>query len=206
MSTMKKAKRATSVLGLRRRSLELPADLRDAFGEPEACGTWFVWGKSGSGKSSFVMHLARALSHHERVLYESLEEGTSLSFQHLLARSQMQRCGGNFLVAQDTLEEMKERLRKRRSPRVIIIDSIQYTGMSWTDYRKLVDEFADRLFVIISQVRGTQPADRMAMRVMYDAMLKIYVEGYRAHSKGRFRGPRGYYTIWEEGSRMYWGE
>ncbi len=41
---------------------------------------------------------------------------------------------------------------------------------------------------------------------MYDASLKIFVEGFRAISKGRFIGPKGYYTVWEEGAERYWGK
>lgn len=36
---------------------------------------------------------------------------------------------------------------------------------------------------------------------MYDADLKIYIEGYVAFSKGRYIGDTGRYVIWEEGAR-----
>lgn len=70
----------------------------------------------------------------------------------------------------------------------------------------LVGEFPRHLFVFSCQARGNKPDGRTANRIMYDAMLKIWVEGYRAHSKGRFLGPRGWLDIWEEGSKDYWGE
>ena len=44
-----------------------------------------------------------------------------------------------------------------------------------------------------------------AKKVMFDATLKIYVEGFKAFSKGRFIGPTGEYTIWQEGAERYWG-
>lgn len=40
---------------------------------------------------------------------------------------------------------------------------------------------------------------------MYDASLKVWVEGYTAFSKGRFIGETGKYTIWQEGADRYWG-
>jgi len=40
---------------------------------------------------------------------------------------------------------------------------------------------------------------------MYTADLKIWVEGYRAFSKGRTFGELGYYTIWPERAEAYWG-
>ena len=39
---------------------------------------------------------------------------------------------------------------------------------------------------------------------MYDADLKIWVEGYVAFSKGRYQGATGEYTIWEKGAYDYW--
>ena len=43
-----------------------------------------------------------------------------------------------------------------------------------------------------------------ATSVMYDADLKIWVEGYVAFSKGRYQGATGEYTIWEKGAYDYW--
>jgi hypothetical protein len=45
-----------------------------------------------------------------------------------------------------------------------------------------------------------------AKKVRYDACLKIYVEKFRAFSKGRFIGEKGYYNIWKEEAEKHWGE
>ena len=42
--------------------------------------------------------------------------------------------------------------------------------------------------------------------MMYDADLKIWVEGYTAFSKGRFIGETGKYTVWARGAAEYWGD
>lgn len=41
---------------------------------------------------------------------------------------------------------------------------------------------------------------------MYDATLKIWVEGFKAFSKGRFIGDTGEYTIWGEGAEKVLGK
>lgn len=51
----------------------------------------------------------------------------------------------------------------------------------------------------------SNPAGKAAKSVMYDASLKIWVEGYKAISKGRFIGKTGEYVIWDDGARGYWG-
>lgn len=194
------------IFRMKKETFDLSVEWRAAFGEPEKCGTWFVWGQSGNGKSSFLMQLARELCRHGRVIYDSLEEGTSLSFQEQLRRHDMAEVNGRLLIVVEDMETLRARLRKRRSPRMVIIDSLQYAGLSFEDYMSLVEEFPRHLFVFSCQARGNKPDGRTANRIMYDAMLKIWVEGYRAHSKGRFLGPRGWIDIWEEGARKYWVE
>lgn len=46
---------------------------------------------------------------------------------------------------------------------------------------------------------------RTAVSAMFSASLKIWVEGYRAISKGRYFGEQGYYTVWKERADKYWG-
>ena len=88
----------------------------------------------------------------------------------------------------------------------MVIDSFQYTQMSFKDYQEFKNRHRDKLIIFISQADGNRPSGRTAVSVMYDATLKIWVEGYRAISKGRYFGSKGYYTIWEERAKVYWGE
>lgn len=193
------------VFGMKKETFELSDEWRLAFGEPERCGTWFVWGNSGNGKSSFMVQLAKELCRSGRVIYNSLEEGFSLSFQSQLRRHGMHEVNRELLIVTEDMETLKARLRKRRSPRVVIIDSLQYTGLDFPAYLELTAEFPRHLFVFSCQARGSKPDGRTACRIMYDSMLKVWVEGYRAHSKGRFLGERGWINIWDKGAESYWG-
>ena len=100
-----------------------------------------------------------------------------------------------------------ERVAKPKSADVFVIDTIQYFGeeVRFKQYLKLRRDNPGKLFIYISHLKGKQPDGKAAMKVMRDSSLKIWVEGYRAISKGRYIGPRGYYTIWEEGASRYWG-
>lgn len=192
------------IYGMRKETFSLSEEWRAAFGSPETCGTWFVWGNSGNGKSSFMVQLAKELCRFGKVIYDSLEEGLSLSFQEQLRRHAMHEVNRELLIVIEDMETLRARLRKRRSPRVVIIDSLQYTGLDFAGYRELVEEFPRHLFIFSCQARGSKPDGRSASRIMYDSMLKIWVEGYRAHSKGRFIGEPGYIDIWQEGAESYW--
>ena len=168
---------------------------------------WFVWGGSGNGKTSFVLQLCKELSRFGRVAYDSLEEGASLTMQNAFVKMGMQDVARRFvLLDREGMEQLDARLGKRKSPDIVVIDSFQYTGMTFRDYQAFKERHADKLLIFISQADGSKPAGRTAVSVMYDAALKIFVSGYRAISKGRYFGTKGYYTIWEERARLVYGD
>lgn len=197
----------TELLSMKKETLEFDGAWYEAFGTPERTGVWFIWGQSGSGKTSFTMQLCKELAKFGRVAYDSLEEGDSLSIQNAVVRAGMQDVKRNFiLLPGERMSNLNERLGKRKSPDFIVIDSFQYTQMTYRDYIKLKERNRGKLLRFVSHADGHNPSGRSARSVMYDATLKIWVEGYRAFSKGRFFGPTGYYTIWEERASTYWGE
>lgn len=195
------------LLAMKKPVYDLSAEWRAAFGEPERNGVWFVWGRSGSGKTSFVLKLCKELCRFGKVAYDSLEEGASISMRNAFIRAGMQDVARRMvLLDNESIEELDKRLSRKKSPDAVVIDSYQYTGMSFEDYLAFKRRHRNKLIVIISQAEGTRPKGRTAGRVMFDASLKIWVEGYRAMSKGRFFGSKGYYTIWAERAEEYWAK
>lgn len=177
-----------------------------AFGQPERTGVWFVWGNSGNGKSSFVMQLCKELCKYDRVVYDSLEEGDSMTMLQSLSRHGMSEVGRRFnLLNAEPMNELTERLCRRKSWNIAVIDSFQYTQMSYSDYIRMKEKHKDKLLIFISHAKGRAPRGNAAESVMYDAALKIWVEGFKAFSKGRLIGETGEYTIWPEGAEKYWG-
>lgn len=204
---MKRAISVNELLAMKKPVYDLSAEWRAAFGEPERNGVWFVWGRSGSGKTSFVLKLCKELCRFGKVAYDSLEEGASISMRNAFIRAGMQDVARRMvLLDNESIEELDKRLSRRKSPDTVVIDSYQYTGMSFEDYLAFKRRHRNKLIVIISQAEGTRPKGRTAGRVMFDASLKIWVEGYRAMSKGRFFGSKGYYTIWAERAEEYWAK
>jgi len=110
------------------------------------------------------------------------------------------------LLDRESMTELDARLSRRKSPVIVIIDSWQYTHMSFREYQDFKERHGNKLLIFVSQADGNKPSGRTAVSVMYDAALKIWVEGHRAFSKGRYFGSKGYYTIWEERAVQYWGE
>lgn len=176
-----------------------------SLGRPAKSGTWLVWGHSGNGKSSFVMQLAKYLCKFEKVIYDSLEESTGLSVQKSLRRHGMADVARRFVILdREPMAMLSERLKRKKSPGVVIIDSFQYSGLTYAGYKQLKEEHPSKLFIFISHAEGTRPEGRAAKKVEYDADIKIFVEGFKASCKSRFMDRPGVpFVIWEEGAVKY---
>ena len=186
-----------------------------SFGRPELRGAWIIWGGSGSGKTTFTLMLCKYLAGFRRVAYNSLEQGLSLSLQKAWERVNMAEAGSNIiLLNKEQMPELRERLRKRKSPEIIVIDSVQYlTKFYVQQFNELKADFPDKLFIFISQAdkADKDPDGKTAKHIRYDADIKIKVEGYKAFVTTRYedseRGEGGAdFIIWEKGAADYWAQ
>ncbi|MDR3227748.1 MAG: hypothetical protein LBT56_08780 [Prevotellaceae bacterium] len=192
---------------MKKKVISLGRDFDAAFGAIEKTGVVFIWANSGNGKSSFVMQFCKALCKFGNVVYNSLEEGVSLTMQNTLKRFGMRECNRLFLLIDgENKEDLSERLLRHKSADFVVIDSFQYFQMSYIQYLKFKELHSDKMLIFVSHADGKSPAGRAAKSVMFDATLKIWIEGYRAFSKGRFIGEKGYYDIWYAQAKKYWGE
>lgn len=183
----------------------------ETIGQPELSGNWIIWGQSFNGKTSFAMMLARYLTKFDKVLYNSMEEGAGRSIQIALERAEMMDVAKRFnLLEGEDIDELMERLSHKKQPRIVIMDSLQYSSLNYERYKLLKRKFPNVLWIWISHAEGRLPEGRLANRVRYDSMVKIRIEGYRAFINSRFKADANaesnYITIWEEGARRYWGE
>lgn len=203
---MKRSISAVQALAVRNKTLEVAPEWRGCLGDEIARhGVVFIWGNSGNGKSSVVMAFAKMLAACGKVLYVSKEEGYGLSFQNTLRRFSMQECGNAFqVVDKETVESLTERLDKARSPEFVIIDSVQAMGIGSRAFKELQGHFRNKLLVLVSQADGKRPLGRAAQNMMYEADLKLWVEGHTVFSKGRFMGETKEFVTWEEGAQRYW--
>ena len=197
---------AKQVLTIKFDTIRLGGGWDDCVGEIETTGVWFIWGNSGNGKTSAVVSLCKELSSFGKVLYNSREEGVSLTMQNTLRRYGMGELGSRFQLANMSLPELDEKISQQRSPKFVVLDSFQYMGLTYKDFRAFCEKHKNKLLIFVSRTRGRQPEGRAATSAMYDASCKIWVEGYKAFSKGRFVGSTGEMTIWDEGAKKYWSD
>lgn len=209
MTQPKKINRAVSITELKNKKfkkLPLSPQWKKFIGMPEANGVWFVWGNSGHGKSRFLMLLAKELTAHGKVAYDTLEEGARLSMQMNMNDAGMDEESirkNFFFLNREPIEDLKIRLRKKKHPHFVFIDSFQYTGLTKKQYIELKEEFTDVLFIFNSHAEGKEPQGNIAKFVRYDADVKIRVEGFKALPMSRLGGGEPY-IIWQEGAADYW--
>jgi hypothetical protein len=191
--------------------VEFEGKWRDSFGRPELRGSWIVYGGSGSGKTTFMLQLCKYLTHFKKVAYDSLEQGLSLSFKVAWERASMIEAGSKFLlIEKEGVKEIWDRLSKRRSPDVIVIDSVHYLlNFKIADYIKLLANFPNKLFIFVAHEKNKEPQGAIAEYIRYNSDIKIRVEGYKAFFTTRYedseKGEGGKdFIIWEKGANEYW--
>ncbi len=197
---------AKQVLTIKFDTIRLGGGWDECVGEIETTGIWFIWGNSGNGKTSAAVSLCKELSAFGKVLYNSREEGVSLTMQNTLRRYGMGELGSRFQLANMSLQELDEKISQQRSPKFVVLDSFQFMGLTYKDFRAFCEKHKNKMLIFLSRTRGRQPEGRAAISAMYDASCKIWVEGYKAFSKGRFVGTTGEMTIWDEGAKKYWSD
>jgi molybdopterin-guanine dinucleotide biosynthesis protein len=203
---MARAYSPTEILQMKKKEFAFEGEWLEAFDRPEQRGVWFVWGNSGNGKTSFVMQLCRELARFGKVAYNALEEGTSKTVRDSIVRFGMDELDGRMQFLCEPMDELTARLARKKSPDYVVVDSFQYAQLSYRQYISFKEANRKKLIIFVSHATGKLPAGRPAVSVMYDAALKIWVEGYRAFSKGRYVGEKGYIDVWKKGAAEYWGE
>lgn len=202
-------KRAVTITQMKKRQFkyidDIPERLKASVGQLASPFVMLIWGQSGHGKSNFVMQLAAGLGNVGNMLYLSLEEGIEAPFvskvnQHLAGADVKIK----FVDASIKLDGLIKLLDKRRSAKLIIVDSLQYFGISYVDYKHLKERYPTKSWIYISHAKGNYPDGKTADKIRYDAGVKIQVQGKVAFPASRYGGNKPY-VIWEEGAKAHWG-
>ncbi len=190
---MARAVNIRQLLTMKFPKIPLEGRWRELMGQPQLKGGILIWGDSAQGKTSFALQFAKELSRYEPVLYDTLEEGISESIRAACIREKMVEVGNRVLLLDnEPVPELIERLSRPKSRNVVIVDSLQYTGMTFETYKELLELFPKKLFVFISHADGKEPAGRIATQVKFNANVKIRVAGFTAYAISRYGGGTPY--------------
>ena len=177
-------------------------ELYQAFGNPQNKGIWFIWGGSGSGKSSLTLDITKAFCSKYKALHNELEEDLDdIDFINRIELKKMHDVEGKFLSASYNYQELCEYLDRRNSPKVVVINSATYFFDNLDTYKEFAKKYRRKKIIIITgMAKGKLPYSPLEEKIMYDANKKVFCDGYLAACKGRTIGPNGgTYIIWQEG-------
>jgi hypothetical protein len=202
---LKRALSVDDMLKYKPKTLQFEGEWKESLGIIARSGTILIYGNPKNGKTSFALQLCKELTRFGKVLYNSVEEGKSFSMQEALIRENMLIVSNNFtLLDSESIDDLKIRLKRKKSPDFIVIDSVQFAGLKFDDYKELKKTFPNKRFVYISHVKGKEPEGSVALKIKRDADVFVWIEGYKAFATGRYGGGKDY-TIWHKGADDYWG-
>lgn len=203
---MTKAISISTLLNRKYKTLPFEGAWLDAIGQPQVTGSWLIWAESFNGKTTFSMQLAKYLCSFGKVYYNSLEEGDCESMRITAAENGLADVQGKFLLLdREPLDQLSHRMKKR-PPKFVFIDSVQYAFIDLQFYKQLTAQYPRTVFIWISHAEGKKPKGALADAIRYDAHVKIRIEGYLAFINSRYRGNGEPYTIYPEGAEKYWGK
>jgi hypothetical protein len=184
-------------------TLSLSSPWTEAIGNPEPSGTWFIYGMPKNGKTTFALMLAHELAPFRSILYNSIEEGLSLSIRNAIIRAHLDDLHSGFRLTRLPVDEMKDFLRKRSRTGIIFLDSIQFAEITFRQYKTLKELFPQKLFIYISHMSGNRPEGDVARRIWRDASVIFRIEGFRAFPTSRYGGGTSI-DIHPERAARYW--
>ncbi|MEQ8547610.1 MAG: hypothetical protein RIC03_06855 [Cyclobacteriaceae bacterium] len=172
-----------------------------------------IYGFSGNGKTEFAVKLAKALAQLGlKVAWLSYEQGHGFDLQLATKRNNMEEVNGFFYPIDPTekkaanvsyLEDLDNYLKKRNSPDVVFIDSLDYTGFKWEDYIFLKEKYAHKktlIFIAHSSKTG-RLIKRISEQIIFDGGMGFFVSKYIAHVDKNRYGGFDPFIIWEEKAR-----
>jgi len=197
---IKKAKSVADLKKKKFKTFDFKGEWLESFGKPETNGVWLIWGDSGQGKTRFALKLAKQLAGFNKVFYNTLEERGRLSFKRAVLDNNMEALGSRFSYETDNYEQLCARIAKKRGPKIVVIDSLQYFRIKEAQYDKMRTDYAEITFIITSHAKGDLPKGAVAEAIMYDSDVKIFVKDFVATVRSRFGGNKPF-TIWDKGMR-----
>jgi len=182
---------------------ELPFEgiFLESFGTPEENFSMLIYGASGHGKTEGEVMICKELTKYGNVYFNSKEQGHSLSLQTAWKRNKMEDVDGKIQLAnKEAYPQMIQRLKRKKSAKIVFIDSVQHIGLTYDSWKELRAMFPKKIFVMISHAEGKRPAGAAAKSIEYDVDIKCFVKDFLMYVSSRFGGSKPF-MIYEKGHR-----
>lgn len=179
---------------------EIDGEWLDSFGLIEKNFKMSVTGESGGGKTELVVQFIKelCLKFNTKADYFSYEQGHSKSLQSAIQRNNMEEVKGKVMfITGGTFDQLLERLKRRASARIVVIDSQDYSELSTKQYKELVKLFPRKSFIVVSWAKKGKPKNQASRDIEYMSCIKVVVENFKAFPRSRFGGNKPF-VIWNK--------
>ncbi len=178
----------------------------DTMGQPETTGAWIIYGAEKNGKTWFSLKLAAYLSSFQRTMYVSGEEGTGKNLVDTCERAKLNASNKNLQFLEYLpLAELNEKLSKRRSAKIVVIDNITIYADELKNggLRRMLEQHRDKLLVFVAHEERNEPYTATVKLCRKLAKIIVRVQGLSCFISGRCKG--GILMIAEEKACLYHG-
>lgn len=155
----------------------------------------YIDGDGGHGKTEYSLQLSKMLAtHFGKTHLNNVEQAKHPQIQESVERNRFDEIPtGKFMYSTySDFEDYREKLRRRNSGRVQIIDSISYWPLSTRQVQELIEEFKHKSFVFVAykaHFNQNKPIQHLCD-------IKVRVENFKATSSSRYGGNE-VFTIWD---------
>lgn len=175
-----------------------------------------VYGKSGNGKTELCLQMAKYFTKFDKVAWLSYEQGHGYDLQKGVVRNDLHTESGKFLVIDPKLDleqsnrppndvffdDLWQFLDRRKSPRFVFVDSVDYTRFTLDQYFKLKERFEKtHCIIFISHCKNNEPETKVGQKIEYDGAFGILVKKFIANPKKNRYGGTKDYIIYEPKAR-----
>jgi hypothetical protein len=180
-------------------TLEFTGPWMDFMGCPEDNFSMLLYGESGNGKTEGEVQFCKYIAQFGQVYFNSNEQGISLSLQTSWIRNNIIEMGANVrLVHKEPYDKMVCRLKRKKSAKIVFIDSLQHTKITYDMWIALRTMVPKKIFILISHSDGRLPQGAAAKAILYDVDVKVFVKDFVMYARSRFGGGKSY-MIYEQG-------
>ncbi|GGH02898.1 hypothetical protein [Pedobacter zeae] len=172
-----------------------------------------IMGYRGNGKTEYCVRLAKMLCEFGKVAWLSYEQGHGPDLQKAMFRNDMIDVKGIFYAIDPKankpedktyLDDLFDYLDKPSSAQFIFIDSVDYTGWKWADYKALKERYPRKAFIFIGHALPSgAPKKAITDDIAFDGHYAIIVKKYMALVDKTRMGGGESFVIWEEMARKF---
>jgi len=196
---MKKAYGMNDLIAMTFDEFPFEGHWEEAFGRPEKNFKMIIVGPEKNGKTDVTIKFCKYICQWGKVDYNSHEEGKSKTFQETLKRNNMQEVAGKvMLLHKYNIAELKERLSRKGSARIVVIDSLDYMETTEKQYNELCSLYPRKVFIMLSweDTKG-KPLRAAAKKIAKRVDIVAYVKGGMLYPTSRFGGNKPF-KFWDK--------